>query len=96
MFCVIMVSQKATGHGQLSEIFQKAVDNIRESPQKISTDSAYSTYETLLFINENNILAYLDNMRQVKLCNGHGSKEIFHKTIWTYDYENNCFICYAK
>ena len=52
------LSQKATDHGQLPEIFKKAVDNIGENPQKISADSAYNTYETLLFINEKNIDAY--------------------------------------
>lgn len=42
MFCAIMVSQKATDHGQLPEIFKKAVDNIGENPQKISADSVYN------------------------------------------------------
>lgn len=95
MFCAIMISQKATDHGQLPEVFKKVVDNIGENPQKISADSAYNTYETLLFINENNIDAYLDNIRQAKLRNGHGSKKIFHKDNMDFDHENNCFNCYA-
>lgn len=96
MFCAILLSQKATDHDQFPDIFNKALDNIGKPPEKCSADSAYGTYETLMFINENDIDAYIDNTRQAKIRNGHKSKKIFHKDNMTIDYENNCIKCYAN
>ena len=53
-------------------------------------------YETLAFIEDNDIKALIDNVRTSKLRNGNGSKKIFHKDKTTFDYENNLIKCYAN
>ena len=96
MFCTILISNQATDHGLFPEIFTKMVDNIGIIPEVSSADSAYHDYETLLFLEDNNIKALIDNTRAAKLRNGNGSKKIFHKDNMGFDYENNTIICYAN
>lgn len=96
MFCAILISNQATDHGLFPEIFTKMVDNIGIMPEVTSADSAYHDYETLQFIEDNDIKALIDNTRAAKLRNGNGSKKIFHKDNMTFDYERNAMICYAN
>lgn len=96
MFCAIHISNQATDHGLFPEIFTKMVENIGIIPKISSADSAYHDYETLAFIEDNNIKALIDNTRAAKLRNGHGSKKIFHKDNMGFDYENNAIICYVN
>ena len=96
MFCAILISNQATNHGLLPEIFTKMVENIGIIPEVSSADSAYNDYETLAFLEDNNIKALIDNTRTAKLRNGNGSKKIFHKDNMGFDYENNTIICYAN
>ena len=96
MFCTILISNQATDHGLFPEIFTKMVDNIGIIPEVSSADSAYHDYETLIFLEDNNIKALIDNTRAAKLRNGNGSKKIFHKDNMGFDYENNTIICYAN
>ena len=95
-FCAILISNQATDHGLFPEIFTKMVDNIGIMPEVTSADSAYHDYETLQFIEDNDIKALIDNTRAAKLRNGNGSKKIFHKDNMTFDYERNAMICYAN
>ena len=96
MFCAILISNQATDHGLLPEIFTKMVENIGIILEVSSADSAYHDYETLAFLEDNNIKALIDNTRAAKLRNGNGSKKIFHKDNMGFDYENNAIICYAN
>ena len=96
MFCAILISNQATDHGLFPEIFTKMVENIGIIPEVSSADSAYHDYETLAFIEDNDIKALIDNTRTAKLRNGHGSTKIFHKDNMKFDYENNVIICYAN
>ena len=79
MFCAILISNQATDHGLLPEIFTKMVENIGIIPEVSSADSAYNDYETLAFLEDNDIKSLIDNTRAAKLRNGNGSKKIFHK-----------------
>lgn len=96
MFCAILISNQATDHGLFPEIFTKTVENLGMVPDVCSADSAYHDYETLEFIENNDIKALIDNARTAKLRNGKGSKNVFHKDNMTFDYENNCIRCYAN
>ena len=96
MFCTIMISNQATDHGLFPEIFTKMVNNIGIIPETCSADAAYHDYETLAFIEDNDIKALIDNVRTSKLRNGHGSNKIFHKDNTKFDYENNVLKCYAN
>lgn len=96
MFCAVLVSNQATDHGLFPEIYTKLVETLGMEPEVCSADSAYHDYETLAFIEDNDINALIDNTRAAKLRNGNGSKKIFHKDNMTFDYENNCMHCYAN
>lgn len=96
MFCAILISNQATDHGLFPEIFTKMLENIGIMPEVCSADSAYHDYETLQFIEDNDIKALIDNVRAAKLRNGHGSTKIFHMDGMDFDYERNAMICYAN
>ena len=95
MFCAILLTQKATDHDQFPAIFEKAVDNIGKDPDKSSADAAYNTYETLEYIDKNNIDALIFNTRLAKFRNGHKNKWVFHKDNMIFNYIENYFKCYA-
>ena len=96
MFCAILISNQATDHGLFPEIFTKMVENTGIIPDVSTADSAYHDYETLQFLEDNDIKALIDNTRAAKLRNGNGGMKIFHKDNMKFDYENNTIICYAN
>ena len=93
LICAINVTQRPTGHYELTEIAEKAINNIGKVPETMSADTIYLNEISLSFFADNNINGLIPTRKQSKERIGHLNENPYHKDHFSYLFEQDAFLC---
>lgn len=93
LICAVHISQHPTDHHELPPTMNKAVENLPVKPHKVSADTIYKQESTLQYLEKEGYDGIIPDQKQNRINQGKIPDNLFHKDNFTYDFNNNTFIC---
>ena len=93
LICAVHISQNPTDHYELPPTMDKAAENLPVKPHKISADTIYKQESTLQYLEKEAYDGIIPDQKQNRINQGKIPDNLFHKDNFTYDFNNDTFIC---
>ena len=93
LICAVHISQNPSDHYELLPTMDKAVENLPVKPKKVSADTIYKQESTLQYLEKEGYDGIIPDQQQNRLNQGKLPDNLFHKDNFTYDFDNDSFIC---
>ena len=91
------VSSEPTDQHQFIPMYEQVVENTGKKPDEVSADSGYDTNENYIYMEENNIDAYVPDQQSRKEIDKNGQEHIpeFDKRNFIFNEEQGSYVCPA-
>ena len=93
LICAVHISQNPSDHHELPPTMDKTVENLPVKPNKVSADTIYKQEPTLQYLEKEGYHGIIPDQQQNRLNQGKIPDNLFHKDNFTYDFDNDTFIC---